>query len=273
MARSTETVRLTLRAYDRDHPDRAMFPVTTPSLDDDAKAQIYRRFRLGVSAEVLARQYGRTRSSIYRLINEVRAERILGTQARADRPRELQRSGRGRRNPGADARAGRRQSAPAAQGTQGASALPGQPLRSAAAGPRAGDAPVPEDELLQASGARDPPEGRPQPGQDFRPGRDRAASGRGPGRQEPDHSVEPAAGRLDRQAARRPVEQLLRAGIRRQHVADPGRRKVRLLARQQVQHVRLVGDHEELRPDDPRGELSPRPIRHRPRRNVRGRRR
>jgi RNA polymerase primary sigma factor len=57
-----------------------MFPVTAPSLDDDAKAQIYRRFRLGVSAEVLARQYGRTRSSIYRLINEARAERILGTK-------------------------------------------------------------------------------------------------------------------------------------------------------------------------------------------------
>ena len=75
--RSTETVRLTLRSYDRDHPDRAIFPVAPASLDEDAKAQIYRRFRLGVSAEVLARQFGRTRSSIYRLINEVRAERIL----------------------------------------------------------------------------------------------------------------------------------------------------------------------------------------------------
>ena len=80
MSRSTETVRLTLRAYDRDHPDRAIFPAAAPSLDEDAKSQIYRRFRLGVSAEVLARQYGRTRSSIYRLINEVRAERILSTK-------------------------------------------------------------------------------------------------------------------------------------------------------------------------------------------------
>ncbi len=80
MSRSTETVRLTLRAYDRVHPDRAIFPAAAPSLDEDAKSQIYRRFRLGVSAEVLARQYGRTRSSIYRLINEVRAERILSTK-------------------------------------------------------------------------------------------------------------------------------------------------------------------------------------------------
>src|SRR5262245_50300278 len=80
MERSTETVRLTLRSYDRDHPDRAIFPVAAPALDEDAKAQIYRRFRLGVSAEVLARQFGRTRSSIYRLINDVRAERILSSK-------------------------------------------------------------------------------------------------------------------------------------------------------------------------------------------------
>jgi RNA polymerase primary sigma factor len=80
MSRSTETVRLTLRAYDRDHPDRAIFPGSVPSLDDEAKAQIYLRFRMGVSAEVLARQYGRTRSSVYRVINEMRAGRILGTK-------------------------------------------------------------------------------------------------------------------------------------------------------------------------------------------------
>ncbi len=80
MARSTETVRLTLKAYDRENPDRAIFPTSVPPLDDDAKAQIYRRFRMGVSAEVLARQYGRTRSSIYRVLNEMRARRILGTK-------------------------------------------------------------------------------------------------------------------------------------------------------------------------------------------------
>jgi len=80
MACSTETVRLTLKAYDRNHPDRTIFPATAPSLDDDAKAQIHRRFRMGVSAEVLAQQYGRARSSIYRIMNEMRARRILGTK-------------------------------------------------------------------------------------------------------------------------------------------------------------------------------------------------
>jgi RNA polymerase sigma factor (sigma-70 family) len=80
MTRSTETVRLTLKAFDRDHPDRAIFPNATPPLDDEAKAQIYLRFRMGVSAEVLSRHYGRTRSSVYRVINEMRARRMLDTK-------------------------------------------------------------------------------------------------------------------------------------------------------------------------------------------------
>jgi len=80
MGRSTETVRTTLKAYDRDHPDRAIFPPSTGPLDEDAKEQIYRRYRVGVSVEVLAGQFNRTRSSIYRVINEMRARRILSTK-------------------------------------------------------------------------------------------------------------------------------------------------------------------------------------------------
>ncbi len=44
-------------------------------------------------------------------------------------------------------RAGRWQGPPASQGAQGPAALPGEPLRGPAAGSRAGDAPVPQDEL------------------------------------------------------------------------------------------------------------------------------
>ena len=77
MQRSTETVRTTLKAYDREHPDRAVFPTGGGPLDDDAKSQIYKLFRRGVSVEVLTRQFGRTRASIYRIVNEMRAYRIL----------------------------------------------------------------------------------------------------------------------------------------------------------------------------------------------------
>ena len=62
---------------------------------------------------------------------------------------ELRRSGGGRGDPGAVAGAGRRQGAAAAQGAQGTAPVPGQPLRSAAPRPRAGNAPVPQDELLK----------------------------------------------------------------------------------------------------------------------------
>jgi RNA polymerase primary sigma factor len=77
MSRSPETIRMTLKTYDRDHPDRAIFPSSAGPLDEEAKAQIYRRYRTGTSAEVLAKQYGRTRSSIYRILNELRATRLL----------------------------------------------------------------------------------------------------------------------------------------------------------------------------------------------------
>jgi RNA polymerase primary sigma factor len=80
MSRSPETIRLALKAYDRDHPDRAIFAPTPAPLDEEAKNQIYLRYRMGVSVEVLAAQYGRTRSSIYRVINEIRAVRILATK-------------------------------------------------------------------------------------------------------------------------------------------------------------------------------------------------
>ena len=133
----------------------------------DAKAQIYRRFRMGVSAEVLARQYGRTRSSIYRLINEMRARRHSrdassnsSTTPASAIPARPPRSSGPMPEP-ADGKAPRRPKAP-----KGLAAVPGQPLRGSPPGPRTGDAPVPQDELPETPGQRDPLEDRSQPGQD-----------------------------------------------------------------------------------------------------------
>lgn len=80
MERSTETIRTILRTYDREHPDRALFPDTTGPLDEKARRTIYEQHRRGVGVEALARQHGRTRSSIYRIINEARARKILETK-------------------------------------------------------------------------------------------------------------------------------------------------------------------------------------------------
>ena len=91
------------------------------------------------------------------------------------------------------------------------------------------------------------------------------------GSQGPAHQLQHAAGGGHRQAACRPGRQLLRAAVRRQHVADPGGREVRLQPGQQVQHLCELGDHEELRPQHPGGEAPPRALRDRQRGDVRRR--
>jgi RNA polymerase sigma factor (sigma-70 family) len=77
LGRSPETVRYTIKNYDRDHPDLALFPTATGPLDDEAKSTIYSSYRRGISVESLARRFRRTRTSMYRVINEVRAQRLL----------------------------------------------------------------------------------------------------------------------------------------------------------------------------------------------------
>jgi RNA polymerase primary sigma factor len=76
LKRSTETVRYTLRNYDREHPESAVFPFTAV-LSDDQKKDIYRNSRRGIPIERLARQYCRTKQSVYRIVSEMRAHRLL----------------------------------------------------------------------------------------------------------------------------------------------------------------------------------------------------
>jgi RNA polymerase sigma factor (sigma-70 family) len=75
--RSPETIRYTLKQYDTDHPENAVFPTATSPLTDERKLEIYQKFSEGMSADVLAREFCRTRTSIYRIISEVRAELLL----------------------------------------------------------------------------------------------------------------------------------------------------------------------------------------------------
>ncbi|WP_437223743.1 sigma-70 family RNA polymerase sigma factor [Planctomicrobium sp. SH661] len=75
--RSPETIRYTLRQYDQDHPENAVFPTATTPLTDDRKHEIYQKFAGGMSADALAQEYCRTRTSVYRIVSEVRAEMLL----------------------------------------------------------------------------------------------------------------------------------------------------------------------------------------------------
>src|SRR5436190_9568407 len=77
MNRSIETVRYTLKQFDKEHPDQAVFPEQTGILTDDVKKKIYQQSRRGESVDSLARRFCRTRTTIYRVLNEMRARRIL----------------------------------------------------------------------------------------------------------------------------------------------------------------------------------------------------
>jgi RNA polymerase primary sigma factor/RNA polymerase sigma factor len=75
--RSVETIRSALRQFDQTHPDLALFPGRNGPLSDDAKTNIYQQYRRGVPVEELEGQFHRTKTTIYRVVNEVRAERIM----------------------------------------------------------------------------------------------------------------------------------------------------------------------------------------------------
>ncbi len=77
VSRSIETIRYTLKQFDQQYPDMAIFPENTGPLTEDTKEKIYQQYRRETSVETLAKRYCRTKTSIYRVVNEMRAKRIL----------------------------------------------------------------------------------------------------------------------------------------------------------------------------------------------------
>ena len=77
LGRSVETIRYTLKQFDQEHPDLAVFPENTGPLSDEVKKKIYQQYKRGTGVEALAKRHCRTKTSIYRVINEMRAKRIL----------------------------------------------------------------------------------------------------------------------------------------------------------------------------------------------------
>jgi RNA polymerase primary sigma factor len=77
LGRSIETVRYTIKNHDRQHPEQALFPNLTGPLDAATKQTIYSSYRRGINVDTLAKRFQRTRTSMYRVINEVRAQRLL----------------------------------------------------------------------------------------------------------------------------------------------------------------------------------------------------
>jgi len=75
--RSTETIRCQIRQHDRSNPQLAIFPDATGPLTDEIRTRIYQQYRRGESVEVIARRHGRTKTTIYRIIQQMRAQWIL----------------------------------------------------------------------------------------------------------------------------------------------------------------------------------------------------
>jgi RNA polymerase sigma factor (sigma-70 family) len=77
IGRSAEAIRYTIRNFDKEHPEQAVFPEVTGPLDESAKESIFTSYKKGVAVELLAKRFSRTRTSVYRVINEVRGQRLL----------------------------------------------------------------------------------------------------------------------------------------------------------------------------------------------------
>ena len=77
MSRSVETIRYTIKQFDQEFPEAAVFPDQTGPLNLEMKERVYASFLSGKSAETLARKYCRTKATIYRVVNEIRANLIM----------------------------------------------------------------------------------------------------------------------------------------------------------------------------------------------------
>jgi RNA polymerase sigma factor (sigma-70 family) len=80
LGRAVETIRYTIRNHDKRNPADAIFPRAQKPLTDRDRQLIYRSFLNGVSIPALATQYDRTRGTVYRIINEMRAMQLLSRE-------------------------------------------------------------------------------------------------------------------------------------------------------------------------------------------------
>ncbi len=75
-SRSVETIRYTLRHYDRDHADSAIFPDYHRPLSDETKRKIYQQHRRGETVDSLAKRFFQTKAAVQRIVVRARAQRV-----------------------------------------------------------------------------------------------------------------------------------------------------------------------------------------------------
>lgn len=77
--RATETMRYTLRDFDKAHPEKAIFPQVGTQISSEHQSLIYDLFVQGVSVNDLSRRFGRSKPAINSIISEVRIRRLRTT--------------------------------------------------------------------------------------------------------------------------------------------------------------------------------------------------
>jgi RNA polymerase primary sigma factor/RNA polymerase sigma factor len=75
--RSVETVRYTLKQFNRDHPEAPVFQNSDRSSGLATMRKIYQCYRRGESIEALAKRFYRSEARVRRIIAEMRARRIM----------------------------------------------------------------------------------------------------------------------------------------------------------------------------------------------------
>jgi RNA polymerase sigma factor (sigma-70 family) len=76
--RSPETIRTALRQHDQENPGNRVFTKGGEELSPARREEMYLKFQEGTPVDTLAQEYCRTRTSVYRIIAEVRAEKLTG---------------------------------------------------------------------------------------------------------------------------------------------------------------------------------------------------
>ena len=77
VGRSRETIRSTLVAYEKAHPDKPLFARPPGVTEPPDAAEIYNLFKQAVPLRDLMKRFNRSKSSIYRIINVRRAKSLL----------------------------------------------------------------------------------------------------------------------------------------------------------------------------------------------------
>jgi len=82
VGRAVETVRYTLRRYDKAHPETALFSGNDPAAIPPELRAIDEAVRSGQSIRQVARRFGRSAEAIRSILREVRARRLIGREIR-----------------------------------------------------------------------------------------------------------------------------------------------------------------------------------------------